>query len=324
MYLSVLRYIIKSRTKKGLYDLNKQSEPFFRDLLNQVYGWDLENLNQIQWNYPAIDLGDPTKSVCVQVTAQSDSTKIHGTIKKFVEKALYNEYERLIVLIVTDKKSYTFKPDTKEKFTFDAKRDILDVDDVLSKIETLPLASLEDIHDFLATELSAVVSVLADKSSLLAQAEAKIELPPSNANKLFDFLQYTPEELAQGREDVLSFYKLVTALPKRTREYLLIFATRGETPSGIGCNGIVISPRALESFCGLSRNESAEEFRILESKGIADVYDEHGQEIRVLYGMETGVDLIGALKEYCDDEKKLYKLLVECDFKHLDDEPDKS
>ena len=67
MYLSVLRYIFKSRSKQGLFDLNKKAEPFFMRLLNLTYSWGLKDLNKIQNNYPAIDLGDNTNGICIQV-----------------------------------------------------------------------------------------------------------------------------------------------------------------------------------------------------------------------------------------------------------------
>ncbi|WP_290705343.1 SMEK domain-containing protein, partial [Amphritea sp.] len=66
MYLSVLRYIFKSRSKRGLYDLNKKAEPFFQKLFNIIYSWNLIDLNDIQANYPAIDLGDESQGVCIQ------------------------------------------------------------------------------------------------------------------------------------------------------------------------------------------------------------------------------------------------------------------
>lgn len=319
MYLSVLRYIIKSRTKKGLFDLNKQSETFFAELLNKVYDWNLQNLNQLKSNYPAIDLGDPILRVCVQVTAQNDSTKINATIKKFVTNKLFNQYDRLIILIITDKKSYTFTPNTKGKFQFDPQADILDIDDLLEEIESMAISSLTDIHDFLSSELSILKSLFADKSSLLFQTEEVIELPPSNAQKILKHLEYTAEEYEQGRIDIINFYQILTSFPRRTREYLYVIATKGETSSGIGYDATVVQPRAIESFCSLTREESFEEFNILKAKGIADIADDNPLTIGVSFGMDTGVDIIGALKDYCANDEKLHDLLVECDFTALDD-----
>ncbi len=89
MHLSVLRYIFKSKSKRGHYDLNKASESFFRDFMNEVYGWKLANMNTIQSNYPAIDLGDKVNRICVQVTAENSSTKIKIQSKNLKKKSTF-------------------------------------------------------------------------------------------------------------------------------------------------------------------------------------------------------------------------------------------
>ena len=319
MYLSILRYIFKSRTKKGQYDLNKKAEPFFKNIMNIVYDWNLIDLNEIQSNYPAIDLGDSQNKVCVQVTAENGSSKISKTVDKFVEKSLYKSYSRLILLIITDKKNYTVQFDTGGHFSFSKTSDIKDIDDLLTDIEKLSLEKLTELHQFLKAELSTIIEATAEPSSLLAKAEKKIHLPPKDGGKLFTHLEYEDEEKKKGISDLKKFYKCLTDLPKNTREYLHFIVMNGTKASVWGNNRITIQPRKLESLLKLSTQTSNEEFRILEESGIAS-YDDSDVPpfIEVSFFMDTGVELFSALKEYSKSEAELLKIIVDCDFTKLD------
>ena len=53
---------------------------------------------------PAIDLVDPKNRIAVQVTSDNSSTKIKHTIEEFNKNKAYQSYDRLIVLILTQKK----------------------------------------------------------------------------------------------------------------------------------------------------------------------------------------------------------------------------
>lgn len=58
------------------------SEYFFRDLLNIVYRYSLENYNKNKKNAPAFDLIDNTNKIIIQVTATCKKQKIEDTLKK--------------------------------------------------------------------------------------------------------------------------------------------------------------------------------------------------------------------------------------------------
>lgn len=68
----------------NFYDINRISEGFVCMLLNAVYGYELNNLNEQQKNHCAIDLGDTKKGFSFQITSRTDSAKIKDTLKKFV------------------------------------------------------------------------------------------------------------------------------------------------------------------------------------------------------------------------------------------------
>lgn len=57
------------QNRNGLFDINKYCEDMFCGLLNIVYELDLINLNKIDYNFPAVDLGDYNKRTCFQVTS---------------------------------------------------------------------------------------------------------------------------------------------------------------------------------------------------------------------------------------------------------------
>jgi len=93
---------VKFQNKKGRTDINDDMERFFKQVLNVHYGYDLKTTNDIISNYPAIDLRDEAKGVCYQVTSTNTTTKIKSTIQTFKDKKLYNNFNKLVFLILTD------------------------------------------------------------------------------------------------------------------------------------------------------------------------------------------------------------------------------
>lgn len=317
MYLSVLRYIFKSRSKRRLYDLNKKAEPFFRRLINLIYSWNLKDLDTIQANYPAIDLGDEVKRVCVQVTAENNSRKIKYTINKFVEKKLYKSYKRIIILILTEKKNYTANFDTGGAFSFDKANDIIDIDDLLSQIDNLDIESLENIHKYLSKEISPVVRLFADKGSLLSQIPDFSGTKPSESKAFFKHLGLTGKEIEQGKIEVLSLYKKLESLSTRSREYLFLLIDRSKENGAVvgGIDHLYAFPADIESYSGLTRAESEEEFQVLEANDL--VYnepDEYQPRIEISFPMDIGVDLFMMIKQFLNDSSKLKRVIVDCDF----------
>lgn len=108
----------------NLYDINIVAEDFFSGLLNLIYGYELKNVNNLEKNAPAIDLFDSKNRISIQVTSDNSSMKINHTIKEFNNNKSYESYDRLVVLILTQKKNYTTNFDTDGKFSFDKKKDI--------------------------------------------------------------------------------------------------------------------------------------------------------------------------------------------------------
>lgn len=137
----------------NLYDINIVAEDFFPGLLNLIYDYELKNVNNLEKNAPAIDLFDPKNRISIQVTSDNSSTKINHTIKEFNDNKSYELYDRLVVLILTQKKKYTTNFDTDGKFSFDKKKDIWDVEDLIKDIRGLDTEKIRKISSYLSEEL---------------------------------------------------------------------------------------------------------------------------------------------------------------------------
>ncbi|EAY24740.1 SMEK domain-containing protein [Microscilla marina] len=157
--LAVYRVNIHQNSK-GLndYSYNTGAEYFYRDLLNTIYDWKLTNLNSQTKNAAAIDLGDKNAKVAIQITSDSSSNKVHETLKKFMEGQLYQDYERLIVLVITTKQNFP-KADFEKNynpnlFIFDKKTDIWGIEDLLKDINDCSIDALSKIHKLVIDELA--------------------------------------------------------------------------------------------------------------------------------------------------------------------------
>lgn len=137
----------------NLYDINIVAEDFFPGLLNLVYKYELKNANYLEKNAPAIDLFDRINRIAVQVTSDNSSKKINHTIEEFNQNESYKIYDRLIILILTQKKRYTAEFNTDGKFVFDKKKDIWDVEDLMKDIRKLDTEQIKEISSYLSKEL---------------------------------------------------------------------------------------------------------------------------------------------------------------------------
>jgi hypothetical protein len=146
---------VKGHTAMGRTDINRVAETVLLPIFREVFGYrDLKNLNDAKRdNYPAIDLGDETARVAIQVTSTPDSDKIKHTLQGFVDHELYATFDRVRIYILTERqKTYggkSFEKIVQGRFQFDPKQDILDYRDLLKKISTFQVDQLERIFKIL-------------------------------------------------------------------------------------------------------------------------------------------------------------------------------
>ena len=136
----------------NLYDINIIAEDFFAELLNLIYGYKLRNLNVVEKNAPAIDLGDEENRISIQVTSDNSSKKIKETIHEFIKNQSYFKYDRLVILILTKKKNYTTAFDTENKFKFDCTKDVIDYKGLIKAIRSKNVKELKILYEFLSYE----------------------------------------------------------------------------------------------------------------------------------------------------------------------------
>lgn len=147
--LATLSIYVKNLNTIHYFDINTTAEDFFKEFLNKIFGYNLININIVDMNSCAIDLADKDKKIAIQVTSDKSSDKIKYTIKKFIEKKLYEEYNQLYVLVITEKqKNYTIEFDTEGKFQF-SKDNIIDNTDIMKKINEFEVDKLEETFNFL-------------------------------------------------------------------------------------------------------------------------------------------------------------------------------
>jgi hypothetical protein len=137
----------------NFYDINIVAEDFYAQLLNKIYGYNLQNLNVYKKNAPAIDLVDDTLKLSIQVTSDNDSEKIKKTISKFIEHKQYLKYNKLFILLLIKKKKYTTVFDTQDMFVFKKNEHIIDYTDLMKEINCKDTETLGEINCFLENEL---------------------------------------------------------------------------------------------------------------------------------------------------------------------------
>jgi predicted RNA-binding protein with RPS1 domain len=191
---------IESLTKISLTDYNIIAEYFYRDLL-KFYGFELENLNEKKKNADSIDLVDEKNKIAIQVTSRNDTTKIHETIKGFRSNPEYDEYEQLIMLLIGKPKLKYPQTDftNGNLFSFNKKKDIIDVDDIIKKFRSYTAEQLKPIVTFLESEIN-----------------LKIETKRSKATEVVTIIKMI--EYLSDDENYKEVDKVETADPERKRQ----------------------------------------------------------------------------------------------------------
>lgn len=205
-YLGTLSYQVKYRNSINLYDINIIAESFYKDLLNKIFKYNLENLNTVEKNASAIDLGDEKKRIAIQVTSDNKSSKIKKSIDKFIEYKWFEKYDRLIILILTNKKKYSTEFDTDGKFQFNIKSDIIDGEDLIKIVNGYSSKELEDIAQFLEDEL-------------LEKVEQRIEVQSTEVETVIDLVEFiTQHKISLGKK-LDTFVDPDHKINKRFKEY---------------------------------------------------------------------------------------------------------
>lgn len=131
---------IKSSNKLNLCDINIICEEIFGEILNILYGYELVAKGvQAEAYYVAVDLVDKKNKVAYQVTSQLHKGKIISTIEKFVKNKLYEDIDKLYILILNDDphkyRNEDEKIDIKTTKKFSIKENVINFDKLIKEIE---------------------------------------------------------------------------------------------------------------------------------------------------------------------------------------------
>lgn len=221
--LALLKHEVELSNTINLYDINISSEDFYCGLLNLIYGYELKNANHLEKNAPAIDLIDRKNRIAVQVTSDNRSTKIKHTIEEFNKNKEYQFYDRLIILILTRKKKYSSEFDTDGKFTFDKKRDILDIESLIKKIKEIETNQIKKIKQYLSEEL-------------YREDEAEKDTRPNEVITIIDLIVHISQnkKVKKMQETIVDpNYKIYKRFQKFAHnlitEYKMLYPIYGET-----------------------------------------------------------------------------------------------
>ena len=166
----------------GLTDINSDAEDVCCGLLNIILDTQLQNINLLQMNFPAIDLADKDARLCVQITSTAGAEKITHTLEQFFDLGLEKDYDKLIVLILGNKKNYRTKFPKKDGFHFNPTQDIWDIKRLLTEIASLDMAKLNQVDAYLR-----------DQSGEIGEMAPPMDLPILSALDESSFFGRTDE-----------------------------------------------------------------------------------------------------------------------------------
>ena len=144
--LAIWEFTLSNLNSLSLYDANLFSEYSICRVLNCIFNINLQNVNLIESNFPAIDLGDFNNRIAFQITTQKSSRKIQETLNKFIKNDLGKNFDKIRIIILGKKQKRYSNIQVEPSLNFDIERDILDFRDLLSIIRLLPVKKLKLIN----------------------------------------------------------------------------------------------------------------------------------------------------------------------------------
>ena len=217
-----------------MFDNNRVMETVLVELLNDLYGWRLTDLNVEKSNHPAIDLGDEGNRLAVQVTADASRAKKIETLNKFEKHNLDAKYDEIVFLIITSQPSIQLTESQKlnySKYTVQ----YLDLNEIAKKICSIPnFDEFSKIYNYCISQFSLDVINKGSKSALQPKF-----VPSINAASLDDFfiangIEFDSNDLDWGGKARSEYFDEINKLNKELadlsdNERWLIYLTMKES-----------------------------------------------------------------------------------------------
>jgi len=167
---------------------------FYRDFLNNLYGWNLINLNEIKQNAEGIDLVDLDNKIIAQVSATATKQKLNNSFSK----EIYQEYMGFTFKFISISRDFEIKdyeiPNNIYDIKFNEDKDIIDKNRILKKVLNLKVLEQKGLYNFIKEELGNEIDTLKMDSNLatvinilaledLSEFETKYEINDFEINK---------------------------------------------------------------------------------------------------------------------------------------------
>ena len=195
--LSRFREQVKILNSNGEFSINIHAENILINVLNKIYDCNLENVNYVEGKtFPSIDLRDKTKRIAFQITSTANLEKVNHTLTKFIENALYKEFDNVYIFIITEKqKKYDqIKIDKilDGKITFNIKN-IIDRTDLYTELNKQnDLDKINSVCELLEKQFSDNKSEL-DKWDLYCKGLNEYDSFIHNYYKFLDIKGFSPK-----------------------------------------------------------------------------------------------------------------------------------
>ncbi len=110
-------------------------------------------LDNIQPNFPAIDIGDSEKRRCFQITSTKSKDKVQRTLVKYVAKKLHEQYGEITILVIGERQRVYKSLRVPAAIKFNSRKDILGLSELLKHVQTLETSALERLVEVIGKEL---------------------------------------------------------------------------------------------------------------------------------------------------------------------------
>lgn len=225
--LAILSIRVKNRGKLNILDVHMHSENFYRDLMNLLYDWSLDNINNSIQNVEAIDLIDYNKKIIVQISATVTKAKIEKSLdKKIIEKYAQRGYKFKFVSIAENAdKLRNQNYQNPYGVGFEPQNDIFDISSLEKDIIDLQTEKMERVYQFIKAELGNMPDSISFNSDLatiiniLAEVKLDSDEPLGNIN-----MYEIDKKIAFNKLDIASMiindYKIFyNQIEKKYREF---------------------------------------------------------------------------------------------------------
>lgn len=209
--LNILKNEIKDSGKLNLLDINVHAEDFYQDLLNLVYSWQLQNMNQWNQNAAGGDLWYDDVKIVIQVSSTSTKDKIQSSIDKLSAEQ-FAGYRFKFLRIDGDVIKLRKELYNTHDIVFEPSVDIIDISTLLKDIAHLDIDRLKKVCELCEkeivpldtpkvteTDLAIVVKALATNVKDWSKDRRPIEF---DVEKKIDFNHL------EGRKRLINDYKL--------------------------------------------------------------------------------------------------------------------